>query len=81
MAGEPKPEGKDAEERLKKLNARLPAEKALAGYVLLLPKSKLDDIFKKRAELLEKKEAKKATKKAAKKAKAEKKAAAASDKK
>ena len=59
VAGEPKPEGKDAEERLKKLNARLPAEKALAGYVLLLPKSKLDDIFKKRAELLEKKEAKK----------------------
>ena len=30
IAGEPKPEGKDAEERLKKINERLPREKALA---------------------------------------------------
>lgn len=56
VAGEPKPEGKDADERLKKLNERLPAEKALGAYVLLVPKSKLDDLFRKRADLLEKKE-------------------------
>jgi hypothetical protein len=31
VAGEPKPEGKDADERLKKLNERLPREKALAA--------------------------------------------------
>ena len=59
ISGEAKPEGKDAEERLKKINERLPREKALGGYTLLIPKSKLDDILKKRAELLEKKEEKK----------------------
>jgi hypothetical protein len=59
IAGEPKPEGKDAEERLKKINERLPREKALAAHTLLIPKSKLEDITKKRAELLEKKEEKK----------------------
>jgi hypothetical protein len=59
IAGEPKPEGKDADERLKKINERLPREKALAAHVLLIPKSKLEDILKKRADLLEKKEAKK----------------------
>ncbi len=59
VAGEPKPEGKDAEERLKKLNERLPREKALAAYVVLIPKSKLEDILKKRADLLAKKEEKK----------------------
>jgi hypothetical protein len=58
IAGEPKPEGKDAEERLKKINERLPREKALAGVTLLIPKSKLEDIVKKRAELLAKKEEK-----------------------
>jgi hypothetical protein len=58
-AGDPAPEGKDAEERLKKINERLPREKALAGYTLLVPKSKLEDIVKKRAELLAPKEAKK----------------------
>jgi hypothetical protein len=59
IAGEPKPDGKDAEERLKKINERLPREKALAAYTLLVPKSKLEDILKKRAELLVKKEEKK----------------------
>jgi hypothetical protein len=59
IAGEPKPEGKDAEERLKKINDRLPREKALAAFTLLIPKSKLDDVVKKRAELLAKKEEKK----------------------
>ncbi len=58
IAGEPKPEGKDAEERLKKINERLPREKALAAFTLLIPKSKLDDVVKKRADLLAKKEEK-----------------------
>jgi hypothetical protein len=47
------------EERLKKLRERLPREKLLSDYVLLIPKSKLDDTLKPRAELLEKKQAKK----------------------
>jgi hypothetical protein len=47
------------EERLKKLRERLPREKLLSDYVLLIPKSKLDDTLKPRAELLEKKPAKK----------------------
>jgi hypothetical protein len=59
VAGEPKPEGKDAEERLKKINERLPREQALAGYTLLIPKSKLEDVLRKRADLLAKKEEKK----------------------
>lgn len=59
IAGEPKPEGKDAGERGRKLGERLPREKALAQYVLLIPKSKLEDILKARAELLAKKEEKK----------------------
>jgi hypothetical protein len=59
IAGEPRPEGKDAEERLKKIDEPLPREKALGGHTLLIPKSKLDDIVKKRAELLAKKEEKK----------------------
>jgi Domain of unknown function (DUF4340) len=59
IAGEPRPEGKDAEERLKKINARLPREKALGNYMLLIPKARLDDIVKKRADLLAKKEEKK----------------------
>lgn len=50
--------GPDAE-RLKKLRERLPREKQLAQYVLLLPKSKLEDTLKPRAELLEKKPEKK----------------------
>lgn len=56
VAGEAKPEGKDAEERAKKLAERLPREKALEGHVLLVAKSKLEDVLKKRAELLEKKD-------------------------
>ena len=59
IEGEPRPEGKDAEERLKKINERLPREKALGGHTLLIPKSKLEDIVKKRSELLAKKEEKK----------------------
>ena len=46
--------GPDAE-RLKKLRERLPREKQLAKYLLLIPKSKLEDTLKPRAELLEKK--------------------------
>lgn len=56
LAGEPKPEGKDAEERAKKLVERLPREKALAGHTLLIAKSKFEDILKPRGELLTKKE-------------------------
>ena len=59
IAGEPKPLGKDADERLKKIQERLPREKALAGYTVMIPKAKLEDILKKRADLLAKKEEKK----------------------
>ena len=59
VAGEPKPEGKDAEERLKNISERLPRERALEAYTLLVPKSKLDDVVRKRADLLVKKEEKK----------------------
>jgi len=59
VAGEPKPEGPDAEARLKKISERLPREKALAQYVVLVSKSKLEDILKKRADLLAKKDEKK----------------------
>ena len=50
-------EGKDDDERIKKLKARLPREKRLSDYLLLVPKSKLDDTLKPRAELLEQKPA------------------------
>ena len=59
VAGEPKAEGKDAEERNKKLAERLVREKALAGQVLLVARSRLDDVLKPRAELLAKPEEKK----------------------
>jgi hypothetical protein len=59
VSGEPKAEGKDAEERQKTLAERVAREKALAPYIVLIPKQKLDDILKKRAELLAKKEEKK----------------------
>ena len=59
VAGEAKPEGKDADERLKQIQERLPREKALAAYTLLIPKSKLEDVLRKRADLLAKKDAKK----------------------
>ena len=42
--------------RLEELAERLPKEKALAGHVLMVPKGKLDDALKPRAELLEKKD-------------------------
>jgi len=59
VAGEPKPQGKDAVERLKRINERLPREKALGEHILLIAKSKFDDILKPRAALLERKDAKK----------------------
>ena len=59
VAGEPRPEGKDAEERLKKIKRHLARERALAPYVVLVPKSKLENVLKKRAELLAKKDEKK----------------------
>jgi uncharacterized protein DUF4340 len=46
---------KDAE-RIKKIEERLPREKLLSGYVLFIPKSKLEDTLKKRPEMLEKKD-------------------------
>jgi len=57
--GEMRESAKGDEERLKKLRERLPREKLLSDYVLLIPKSKLEDTLKPRAELLEKKQAKK----------------------
>jgi hypothetical protein len=58
-SGSLRKDDKDAE-RLKRLEERLPREKLLSDYVLLIPKSKLEDTLKKRAELLETKaEAKK----------------------
>jgi len=52
-SGTPAKNDKDAE-RLKKLEERLPREKLLSQYLLLIPKGKLEDTLKKRAELLEK---------------------------
>jgi hypothetical protein len=54
-SGVPRKDDKDAE-RIKKLEDRLPREKLLSNYVLLIPKAKLEDTLKKRAELLEKKD-------------------------
>ena len=59
VAGEPRPEGKDAEERQKKFAERMPREKEMSRHTLLIPKSKLEDTLKKRADLVEKKEEKK----------------------
>jgi len=59
VSGDAKPEGKDAEERAKKLAERVTREKALAAYIVLIPKQKLEDFLKKRSELLAKKEEKK----------------------
>lgn len=56
ISGEAKPEGKDAAESLKKIEERLPREKALAAHVLLIPKSKLEDTLKRRSELLARKD-------------------------
>jgi len=59
IAGDAKPQGKDAEARAKKLAERLPREKALTAYVLYIPRSKLEDVLRGRADLLEKKPEKK----------------------
>jgi hypothetical protein len=59
VTGEPKPEGKDAEERAKKLAERVTREKALASHIVLIPKQKLEDFLKKRSDLLAKKDEKK----------------------
>jgi hypothetical protein len=58
-SGTPKEEmrGAEKDERIKKLKDRLAREKRLSDYVLLVPKSKLDDTLKPRAELLAKKPA------------------------
>lgn len=48
---------KESDERTKKLMERLPREKLQSEHVLLVPKSKLEDTLKPRAELLEKKPA------------------------
>jgi hypothetical protein len=48
-------QGDDKDERIKKLRERQPREKRLSDYVLLIPKSKLDDTLKPRNDLLEKK--------------------------
>jgi hypothetical protein len=56
IAGKGKASGSDAAERQKKIDERLPRERALAAHTLLIAKSKFDDILKKRAELLAKKE-------------------------
>ena len=54
-SGTPRKDDKDAE-RIKKLEERRPREKLLSDYVLLIPKSKLEDTLKKRPDLLEKKD-------------------------
>ena len=60
FSGKPgKPAKPEDAERIKKLEERLTKDKALAQHVLLVPKARLEDTLKKRAELLEKKEAKK----------------------
>jgi hypothetical protein len=46
---------KDAE-RLKQVEERLTREKLLSDYVLLIPKSKLEDTLRKRSDMLEKKD-------------------------
>ena len=56
VAGTGKASGADAAERQKKMDERLPRERALAAHTVLIAKSKFEDILKKRAELLEKKE-------------------------
>jgi hypothetical protein len=49
----------DDAERVKKIEERLPKDKALSSHVLLIPKSRLEDTLRKRAELLEQKDTKK----------------------
>ncbi len=59
IAGEPAPAGKDAEARRAKLAERLARERGLEGHVLLVAKGRLDDVLRKRAELLAKPEPRK----------------------
>jgi uncharacterized protein DUF4340 len=60
FSGNPSAEAAGADaERLKKLRERLPHDKLLAQYTLLIGKSKFEDTLKPRAELLEKKAGKK----------------------
>ena len=47
--------GSPSDDRIKKLRERQPREKLLSNHVLLIPKSKLEDTLKARADLLEKK--------------------------
>jgi hypothetical protein len=56
ISGEPQAAGSDAKERANSLAERLLLEKALAGQVLLIARAKFEDVLKKRAELLEKKD-------------------------
>jgi hypothetical protein len=56
VSGEPKVAGPDADKRARQIAERLPRERALAGHVLLVARSKFEDVLKKRAELLEKKD-------------------------
>jgi hypothetical protein len=56
VAGEPKVTGPDAEKRSKQVAERLPREHALEGQVLLISRHKFEDVLKKRAEMLEKKD-------------------------
>jgi Domain of unknown function (DUF4340) len=56
ISGEPKAAGTDAAERARQIAERLPREKALAGQFLLIARPKFEDVLKKRAELLEKKD-------------------------
>jgi hypothetical protein len=53
-SGSVKPDPKDAE-RSKKLEERRPREKMLQNYVLLVPKGRLEDTLRKRADMLEQK--------------------------
>jgi hypothetical protein len=57
ITGEAKATGPDAAARAKQLAARLPQERSLAGHVLLIARSKFEDVLKKRAEMLERKAA------------------------
>ena len=57
ISGEPRTTGPDAAARAKQIAERLPREKALAGQVLLVARSKFEDILKKRPELLAPKDA------------------------
>lgn len=59
IAGEPAPSGQDAEARGRKLAERLARERGLEGHVLLVAKGRLDDVLRRRAELLAKPQDKK----------------------